>query len=194
MARINYYHATPEELERHAEATDTGLLNRYFAGTPQKKQPVSLPDEYPDDPNDSTYQEEMEYHYRTNPTRRERIESAGSRARDIGKKAVGAGASAARGAYDVGSAFNTAINRGGTDPMIRRIASGSGFSMSGSQPRTQRSQPQQQGAPGKIYITTCDEYGNCKMKKVSTGPSAPRKRRAPGWAAGVLGGNDPGFV
>lgn len=107
MARINYYESTPEEQERHAEATDTGLLSRL-----KSNKPMSLPDEYPDRPGDtyqeemeyhyqqnpidypdrpdeSSYRDEMEYHYRNNPTRRERVESAINRGRGVVNQARG---------------------------------------------------------------------------------------------------------
>ena len=84
----------------------------------------------------------------------------------------------------------------GMNPHIRQIASGSGFGMTQPAPsRQRRAPPQQAGEPqpgGTIYITRCDEYGNCKQTKVG-GTRRKPQQRSPSYFAGTLGGTDPGF-
>lgn len=83
----------------------------------------------------------------------------------------------------------------GENPHIRQIASGSGFGMTQQAPSRQRRAPPQQAEPqpgGTIYITRCDEYGNCKQTKVGGTRKKPQQR-SPSYFAGTLGGADPGF-
>lgn len=85
----------------------------------------------------------------------------------------------------------------GQNPHIQQIASQSGFGGAQSAPsRRPRAPPQERGdySSGEtIYITRCDAAGNCKQTKLRGGGQRQPRRRAPSWAAGTLGGDDPGF-
>lgn len=153
------------------------------------------------------YAEELEYNYDTTDPHgpyesgvrqaKERIaydNSAIGRIRNAGGKiASGAG----RLASGVGRTFTEV----GQNPHIRQIASQSGFGGNQPAPNQQRgrrapAEPREPtGAPGStIYLTTCNEFGECTQRRISGGPRrAPRPRRA-GYMTGTLGGDDPGFL
>jgi hypothetical protein len=159
---------------------------------------------------DPNYREEMEYHYQQNPTRRERAEATVTKARGIADRVIGTGSGiidAFRGPSQPRRDYRepprqpqrrqepgpvrSAFTRPMQDPLISRIASGSGFGGIGSGPSRGRAPPPPPSR-GTVIVTTCDEYGNCKTKKVSGGESKPRAPRKRGFT-GILGGDDPGF-
>lgn len=158
------------------------------------------------------YAEELEYHHNTfgpvpvnpnqyaepiGPHHPHADVNANQYAKPIGPQRPSA---LSRLASGVGATFREV----GENPHIRQIASQSGFG--GSQPapnqqRGRRTPPQQRaprepsGAPGQtIYLTTCNEFGECKQRRISGGAPRERRPRRPGYMAGTLGGDDPGFL
>ena len=101
--------------------------------------------------------------------------------------------------YDAGNEARSIGREIGQSPAVRAIASQSGFGGGGGGFGGARSQPaprQDYGVArraGSIVITTCDEYGNCKTKRINGGQPQAQPRRRPGWGVGGLGGFDPGF-
>jgi len=158
--------------------------------------------------------EEMEYYYQQHPTPRERVDSAIDRVRGAANRVIGYGANLERSMERIESRredieqrnrkardsrtpqpgpVRSGLARSMQDPLIRQIAGGSGFGGLGSGPMRSRAQPQPPSRAGTIVITTCDDYGNCKTKKISGGAQKPRTQRRRGYP-GSLGGDDPGFL
>lgn len=146
------------------------------------------------------YEEELEYYHQNQtvnipdkkkPGTYEKIKSAASKAYKTGAKVAGV------------------IHEVGQNPHVQQMRSQQGFIQRNAQqgtPRHSTSRQQYSGAPvvgssvmhpgNRIVVMRCsDETGKCKV--IATGrseerPRQPRRRR-PGYATGMLGGEDYGL-
>jgi hypothetical protein len=133
------------------------------------------------------YGEELEYHYENAPV------NIPSKAQPTTYERIKGVAGSVAGA---GRAVAGAVGDFGQNPHVRQIASQSGFTSQSPRQQPRRSQPQypdENPSNDRIYLTICDSQGHCRQKTIKNGPAKPRQPRRPGWAAGTLGGDDPGF-
>jgi hypothetical protein len=150
------------------------------------------------------YEEELEYHYQNQTVNIPDKKKPGT------YEKIKAGVkSGAQKAYAAGAGVARTIHEVGQNPHVQQVRSQQGFIQRNAQqgiPRHSTSRQQYSGAPvvgssvmhpgNRIVVMRCsDETGKCKV--IATGrseerPRQPRRRR-PGYATGMLGGEDYGL-